>query len=71
VDVIDLISSDEDIDDVVLPPPSFRYEVGSDDEDNDDVMPPPPLLQNVTSAKHRSPTVAIRRCNVDWIFYVL
>jgi hypothetical protein len=44
VEVIDLISSDEDSDDVVLPPPSFRYEVGSDDEDNDDVMPPPPLL---------------------------
>jgi hypothetical protein len=42
VEVIDLISSDEDNDDVLLPPPSYRYEVGSDDEDNDDVLPPPP-----------------------------
>jgi hypothetical protein len=40
VEVIDLISSDEDNDDVLPPPPSYRYEVGSDDEG--DVLPPPP-----------------------------
>jgi hypothetical protein len=44
VEVIDLISSDEDNDDVLSPPPSFRYEVGSDDEDSDDALPPPPSL---------------------------
>jgi hypothetical protein len=41
VEVIDLVSSDEDSDDVLLPPPSYRYEVGSDDEDNDDILPLP------------------------------
>jgi hypothetical protein len=42
VEVIDLVSFDEDSNNVLSPPPSFRYEVGSDDEDNDDVLPPPP-----------------------------
>jgi hypothetical protein len=41
VEVIDLVSSDEDSDDVLPPPPSYRYEVGSDDEDNDDILPLP------------------------------
>jgi hypothetical protein len=43
--VIDLISSDEDSDDVLSPPPSYRYEVESDD-----VLLPP----------SSSPEVAIR-----------
>jgi hypothetical protein len=43
VEVIDLIF-DEDNDDVLLPPPSYRYEVDSDDKDNEDVLPPPPSL---------------------------
>jgi hypothetical protein len=42
VEVIDLISSDLDSDDVLPPPPSYRYEVDSDDEVNDDVLPPAP-----------------------------
>jgi hypothetical protein len=61
VEVIDLISSDGDNNDVLPPPPSYRYEVGSDDEDSDNLLPPPPLHQNVTSTKHRTLlTVAIR-----------
>jgi hypothetical protein len=43
VEVIDLISSDEDTNDnVLLPPPSNRYDVDSDDEDSNDVLLPPP-----------------------------
>jgi hypothetical protein len=42
VEVIDLISSDEDTYDVLPPPPSYIYNVDSDDEDSDDVLPPPP-----------------------------
>jgi hypothetical protein len=61
VEVIDLISSDEDSDDVLPPPPSYIYEVDSDDEDINDVLPPPPLHRNVASATHRSPTIAVRR----------
>jgi hypothetical protein len=55
VEVIDLISSDEDSDDVLLPPPSFRYEVGSDDEDSDDALWPPPFagMSQVQSTSHR------------------
>jgi hypothetical protein len=61
VEVIDLISSDGDNNDVLPPPPSYRYEVGSDDDDSDNLLPPPPLHQNVTSTKHRTLlTVAIR-----------
>jgi hypothetical protein len=41
VEVIDLISSDEDSDGALQSPPSYIYEVGSDDEDSDDVLPPP------------------------------
>jgi hypothetical protein len=51
VEVIDLISSDEDSDDVLLPPPSFRYEVGSDDEDSDDALWPPPSLPECRKCK--------------------
>jgi hypothetical protein len=53
VEVIDLISSDEDSDDVLPPLPSYRYEVGSDDEDSDDVLPPPP--SSPECRKHKAP----------------
>jgi hypothetical protein len=44
VEVIDLMSSDEDNDDVLPSLPSYRYEVESDDEDSDDVLQPRPSL---------------------------
>jgi hypothetical protein len=56
VEVIDLISSDEDIDNVLPHLPSYRYEVDSDDEDSDDVLPPPALRQNCR--KRKAPDVA-------------
>jgi hypothetical protein len=56
VEVIDLISSDEDIDNVLPHLPSYRYEVDSDDEGSDDVLPPPALRQNCR--KRKAPDVA-------------
>jgi hypothetical protein len=53
VEVIDLISFDEDNGDVLPPPPSFRYEVGSDDEDSDDAPPSPP--SSPESGKRKAP----------------
>jgi hypothetical protein len=51
VEVIDLISSDEDNDDVLPPPPSYRYEVGSDDEETNDALPPPPSVPECCKCK--------------------
>jgi hypothetical protein len=49
--VIDLISSDEDIDDGY----EDRYDVDCDDEDIDDVLPPPP--SSPECCKHKAPNI--------------
>jgi hypothetical protein len=54
--VIDLISSDEDSDDVLSPPPSYRYEVESDD-----VLLPPSSSPEVAI---RSLIIILVHCNL-------
>jgi hypothetical protein len=53
VEVIDPISSNEDSDDVMPPPRSYRYDVGSDEEDNNNVLPP--LPSSPECLKHKAP----------------
>jgi hypothetical protein len=62
VEVIDLISSDGDSDDVLPPPPSYRFEVGSDDEDNDDVLLPPP--SSTECCKRKAPVTDCSNKNI-------
>jgi hypothetical protein len=54
VEVIDLISSNEDTDDGY----ADKYDVDSDDEESDNVLPPPPSL--LECCKHKAPDVT------DW-----